>query len=189
MIRLTLAAPEERFREQILAYRTEFLEAGDHMAGCAGLDRAPSFERWLQAVRANSREETVGRGLVPASNYLAIRLTDHRLVGFIDVRHRLNEVLFQSGGHIGYSVRPGERRQGYATEMLRLALLKCRERGMHRILITCRKENIASARTIQSCGRRFGKRGRKGRAGLSKILDLAFIDLIGKRCVAKFGIF
>lgn len=45
MIRLTLAAPEERFREQILAYRTEFLEAGDHMAGCAGLDRAPSFER------------------------------------------------------------------------------------------------------------------------------------------------
>ena len=88
MIRLTLAAPEERFREQILAYRTEFLEAGDHMAGCAGLDRAPSFERWLQAVRANSREETVGRGLVPASNYLAIRLTDHRLVGFIDVRHR-----------------------------------------------------------------------------------------------------
>lgn len=119
MIRLTLAAPEERFREQILAYRTEFLEAGDHMAGCAGLDRAPSFERWLQAVRANSREETVGRGLVPASNYLAIRLTDHRLVGFIDVRHRLNEVLFQSGGHIGYSVRPGERRQGYATEMLR----------------------------------------------------------------------
>ena len=152
MIRLTLAAPEERFREQILAYRTEFLEAGDHMAGCAGLDRAPSFERWLQAGRANSREETVGRGLVPASNYLAIRLTDHRLVGFIDVRHRLNEVLFQSGGHIGYSVRPGERRQGYATEMLRLALLKCRERGMHRILITCRKENIASARTIQSCG-------------------------------------
>ena len=74
MIRLTLAAPEERFREQILAYRTEFLEAGDHMAGCAGLDRAPSFERWLQAVRANSREETVGRGLVPASNYLATPL-------------------------------------------------------------------------------------------------------------------
>ena len=144
------------------------------MAGCAGLDRAPSFERWLQAVRANSREETVGRGLVPASNYLAIRLTDHRLVGFIDVRHRLNEVLFQSGGHIGYSVRPGERRQGYATEMLRLALLKCRERGMHRILITCRKENIASARTIQSCGGVLEKRGRKGRAGLSKDIGSCF---------------
>lgn len=152
MTRLTLIAPEESFREQILAYRAEFLEAGDYMAGCAGLDKAPSFERWLQTVRDNSKEETVGRGLVPASNYLAVRLADHRLVGFIDVRHRLNDFLLQSGGHIGYSVRPGERRQGYAKEMLQLALLKCRERGMHRILVTCRKENIASARTIQSCG-------------------------------------
>ena len=62
MIRLTLAAPEERFREQILAYRTEFLEAGDHMAGCAGLDRAPSFERWLQAVRANKQRRNSWAG-------------------------------------------------------------------------------------------------------------------------------
>lgn len=152
MTRLTLIAPEESFRDQILAYRAEFLETGDSLHGCAGLDKAPSFESWLQAVRDNSREETVGRGLVPASNYLAIRLADHRLVGFIDVRHRLNDFLLQSGGHIGYSVRPGEREQGYAKEMLTLALLKCRARGMHRVLITCRKENIASARTIQSCG-------------------------------------
>ena len=142
MTRLTLIAPEESFRDQILAYRAEFLETGDSLHGCAGLDKAPSFERWLQAVRDNSREETVGRGLVPASNYLAIRLADHRLVGFIDVRHRLNDFLLQSG----------EREQGYAKEMLTLALLKCRARGMHRVLITCRKENIASARTIQSCG-------------------------------------
>ena len=65
MIRLTLAAPEERFREQILAYRTEFLEAGDHMAGCAGLDRAPSFERWLQAVGLTAEKKQLGGASCP----------------------------------------------------------------------------------------------------------------------------
>ena len=152
MTRLVLLPAEESWQNQILAYRTEFQQRGEVLHGCAGLGQAPSCAAWLQAVRNNSREETVGDGLVPASNFLAVRQADNRLIGFIDIRRRLNESLFQFGGHIGFSVRPCERRQGYAKEMLSLALSKCRAYGLRRVLITCRKENIASARTIQSCG-------------------------------------
>lgn len=152
MMRLKLVEPSESYREQILSYRAEFLLGGDFLHGCAGLGQAPSFEAWLQAVRNNSREETVSAGLVPASSFLAVRLADRRLIGFIDIRHRLNEALLRAGGHIGYSVRPGERGNGYAKEMLTLALPICRSFGLRRVLITCSGENIASARVIRSCG-------------------------------------
>ena len=56
------------------------------------------------------------------------------------------------GGHIGYGVRPSERRKGYATLMLRLVLDKARAMGIERVLITCDKDNLASARVIQKNG-------------------------------------
>ena len=70
----------------------------------------------------------------------------------IDIRHRLNEYLLQFGGNIGYSVRPSQRRKGYATEMLALALEECRKLGLDRALVTCDKSNIGSAKTIQKNG-------------------------------------
>jgi predicted acetyltransferase len=64
----------------------------------------------------------------------------------------LNDHLLQIGGHIGDMVRPSERRKGYGTEQIRLALEKCRELGIPWVLVTCDKDNIASARTIQKNG-------------------------------------
>lgn len=71
-----------------------------------------------------------------------------KLIGIIDIRHKLNEYLFQFRGHIGYSVRKSEQRKGYAKEMLHLALEKCKDMNIKKVLITCSKENIASAKTI-----------------------------------------
>ena len=70
----------------------------------------------------------------------------------IDIRHRLNEYLEKYGGHIGYSVAPGERHKGYATQMLKTALPMCRELGIDKVLITCIKGNEGSKRTILNNG-------------------------------------
>lgn len=152
MNRIKLVLPTPEFKDAIMSYKTEFLENGDSLDGTAGLRDSATFEAWYEAICDNSYEETVRPGLVPATTYLAISNEDERLIGMIDIRHRLNDFLMKLGGHIGYSVRKSERRQGYASEMLSLALVECRGLGISRVLITCDKENVASARTILNNG-------------------------------------
>ncbi|MNJ63598.1 hypothetical protein D3C77_595130 [compost metagenome] len=73
---------------------------------------------------------------------------DRRLLGVINIRHRLNNNLLEIGGHIGYGIRPSERKKGYATELLRLALLEAQKLGIAKALVTCDKDNIGSAKAI-----------------------------------------
>ncbi len=56
------------------------------------------------------------------------------------------------GGHIGYCVRPGFRRRGYATEILRQAVIVARSIGIDRVLVTCDDDNAASIAVIESNG-------------------------------------
>ena len=85
---------------------------------------------------------------VPSTVYLAIRESDNKVVGITDFRHSLSDFLLKYGGNIGYSVLPEERRKGYATEMLRQMLQKCKEFGENRVLLACDKENIGSVKAI-----------------------------------------
>ena len=149
---LKLVEVSENFREQVLEYKDEFDNNNEILHVTAGLGKAENFEEWLKAIVDNSFEETVRQGFVPSSTYLAVRVEDDKLLGMIDIRHKLNEYLFNFGGHIGYSIRKSERRKGYAIEMLGQALGKCREMGLDKVLITCDKENIASVSTIKSQG-------------------------------------
>ena len=149
MLRLIL--PTSEYKNQIMEYREEFLRNGDVLHGTGGLEKAESFEAWYEKWKQMGDEKTVPEGLVPSTTFLAID-EDNQLVGMIDLRHRLNDVLLRHSGHIGYSVRKSRRRKGYAAEMLRLALAEAGKLGIHKVLVTCDKENTGSARTIQKNG-------------------------------------
>jgi len=74
-------------------------------------------------------------------------------VGRVSIRHRLNDILLQVGGHIGYVVVPEFRRQGHATAILRLALHFAHDKlGHDRVLVTCDDDNIGSIKTIENNG-------------------------------------
>ena len=106
----------------------------------AGLEDVSSFSEWT---RFDSRSmEKYAIAYVPSVVYLAAREKDDRLVGIMDFRRRLNPYLLNYGGNIGYSVRPSERGKGYAAQMLRLVLPKCRAAGESRVLITPAKWTI-----------------------------------------------
>ncbi|PIH06212.1 acetyltransferase [Clostridium combesii] len=66
------------------------------MDGTAGLEKSKNFDEWLSIVIDSSRKEIVMDGIVPSSTYLAIRLVDIKLIGMIDIRHKLNDYLFQN---------------------------------------------------------------------------------------------
>lgn len=70
------------------------------------------------------------------------------MVGAVNIRHCLNDHLLLCGGHIGDGIRPSERRKGYATQMIGLALEECRKIGIKKVLMVCDKDNIGSAKSI-----------------------------------------
>jgi predicted acetyltransferase len=75
-----------------------------------------------------------------------------QMVGRVSIRHHLNPSLRLVGGHIGYSVRPRFRRNGFAGQILDLALIEAGNLGIGEALLTCDADNLASRRVIESHG-------------------------------------
>lgn len=155
-IYLVLPLPEHApFAETYLAAHEAAGESVDGMQGAGGLmswrDNYPGWVARCAAFRAGDMSSAPE--LVPASTFFGIRSIDGAIVGMIDVRHELNDYLLQFGGNIGYGVAPGERRKGYAIQMLRQALCYCRETlGLERALVTCNDTNAGSFHTIEKAG-------------------------------------
>lgn len=117
------------------------------MDGTGSLRRTLNPNEYIQICLEHEDPLKIPSHLVPATQFFFIRKSDNKLVGMIQVRHRLNDYLEKYAGHIGYSVRPCERRKGYAKE-----INFCREVGIDKVMITCADGNIGSEKTILACG-------------------------------------
>ncbi len=132
----------------------EYTAVGERYEPSNMLLPGKDFERYL------ARLEEIAQGVrspadrVPMNTYWLVR-EQKTLVGTVYIRWRLTPFLENEGGHIGYKVRPSERRKGYGTRLLALALDRLREHGLRRVMITCDTDNVASARIIKKNGGRF----------------------------------
>lgn len=154
MNELELKFPDKNDKEIIEEYIQEHYKNKEYKLSGIGIgnERFEDFNKWLEKIQNDASEEKVEDGRVPATLYMAIRKSDNKLIGTIQIRHKLNESLLVHGGHIGYGVRLSERRKGYAKQMLQMALEKCRELKIEKVLITCDKDNIGSSKTILANG-------------------------------------
>lgn len=146
-----LAKPTIELRDAYISFYEEWKESNENMVPWV-ISKDPSdFEDMLQFLAESEIEEHIPAGWVPSSTYWLVD-EEQKVVGAVNIRHGLTEKLLNCGGHIGYGIRPSERRKGYATAILALALQKTEELGIDRVLVCCDKENIGSERTILKNG-------------------------------------
>jgi predicted acetyltransferase len=136
--------------DEVVAEKAHEELADDDFPFLLDRQRAEEWEAYTRMLARWRRGLDLPADRLPAAFLLARVGAD--VVGRVSIRFSLNEELHARGGHIGYAVRPGFRRRGYAHEILRQALVVARAEGVGPALVTCEDDNPASAATIQAGG-------------------------------------
>lgn len=126
----------------------------DHAWAEHGLHGPGGAARLVQSLRDGERGIGLPEGWVPCTTYWIIDSAQpERVLGSLALRHHLdNDFLLEYGGHIGYGVRPSERRRGVASAALHAALPRARALGLDQVMLTCDDANLPSRATIETCG-------------------------------------
>lgn len=140
--------PNVNDKDMLHEYIQEHYDNGETSIS-ASLELATSeYGEWVEKIHRNALvgDEIWGKSLL----YLCI--DEGKLIGLLNIRYELPKYLAEKYGHIGYGVRPSERKKGYATTMLRHVLSVCKEKGITQVILGCYKDNLASAATIKKNG-------------------------------------
>ena len=148
--------PSMERKEEIIEFLDEFAIYGSDINGSGGLDRiykCYTFEEALdRCLKMEDAEYAKKGGKCQSRTFLLIREDDNKIVGTINVRWNLNKELLEFGGHIGYSIRPTERRKGYNKINLYLGMIEAKKVGLERVMLDCDANNIASDKTLKALG-------------------------------------
>ena len=142
--------------EPSIALKSEFLDLLDdqQQAGEVFFDPAlprKDFAAYLRELTQMSVGIDLPAGVVPMSTYWMV-WSDQTILGVSKLRHHLTPTLEIHGGHIGYYIRPSQRKQGFGSLLLALTLEKAQAWGINPVRITCNTDNIGSARIIEKNG-------------------------------------
>jgi len=157
---IMLVKPTKEHEKQIIEYKEEHISNGETVIhACSKWDKMDNYDEWLNLLKEHSSFETIKDNWTVHTNFLGLRKSDNKVIGMIDIRHELtNDFLKNYAGHIGYGVRPTERRKGYAKQMLEQALEFCRkELNFKKVMVACEKENAGSRKTIINAGGKLEK--------------------------------
>jgi predicted acetyltransferase len=149
---LNLLRPVTALRDEFISFCSEFPQASS-IPGIGCLNPA-DFEASVRLDCLHAQGQQLPEGWVPSKTFWLVE-DQHTIIGTINLRSRLTPALMAGSGHIGFSVRPRFRGQGYAGVMLGKCLKVARDDGLARVLVTCDRTNIASAKVIERCGGRL----------------------------------
>lgn len=147
---IKLVFPDETMESAAIDFKQEFFDnAETGINGDFKWGGMSSYTDWLKMIRDSLYAETCNPKWGVMSTFFAVRENDNRIVGVVNLRHMLTEKFIDSG-HIGYSVRPTERKKGYATEMLKQLIVYAEAQGLCKVELVCKEDNVGSIKTIVS---------------------------------------
>ncbi len=150
---LKLVKPNEQYKDAIIDMLDEWATYNQTNPLANGSPAAIFNDDWHEFERYCAAIDKINdAGYVPQSTYFCYDDSTQRMVGAVSIRHYLNDYLLHFGGHVGDGIRPSERNKGYGKAMIALALDKCKEMGLVRVLFVCDKVNVASAKIIVANG-------------------------------------
>jgi len=144
---LALVIPRVEYESSYRNYISEIKANDDSMIPFVLNLPNDDFNSFLSEVHGYARGEGLAPEFVAHSTFWLIE-NSSEIVGIANIHHELTEKLKIEGGHIGYSIRPSRRGQGYGNAILNESLKEARKLGILKVLITCDKENVPSARVI-----------------------------------------
>lgn len=148
-MQLKLIKLSEQYKDQLFEMMDEWTAANEKIVPYAiRKNDYHNFEYYLDNLEI--KEEIDGK--VPDTTLFCLDLDRNIFVGAVNIRHYLTESMLLNGGHIGDGIRPSERRKGYATKMIGLALEECKKLGLDKVLMVCDKNNVGSAKSIMNNG-------------------------------------
>ena len=156
MERFYLEEPSLERKDEIIEYLDEFVKYNSNINGTGSLDKiydGYTFEEALERC-LNMKNEEYAKSInrVPGKTFLLIRKNDNKIVGTINIRWNLSEKMLKFGGHIGYGIRPTERRKGYNKIQLYLVLLEAQKLNLDKVMLDCSVDNLGSDKTIKALG-------------------------------------
>jgi predicted acetyltransferase len=153
MEELIFTLPESGDEIRATEFKEEFFDNNERIInGSAQLDML-DYSEWLTMTKNNREAETVNPNWVVCKTFFVVRKSDNKIIGIIDIRHSIeHEILLNYAGHIGYSVRPTERKKGYATKMLQMGLEYLKSININKAMLGCLVDNMGSNKTIKNCG-------------------------------------
>lgn len=148
--------PSLERKNEIIEYLDEFVKYGSDINGSGSLDKiydGYTFEEALdRCLKMQDEEYAKSVGRCQGRTFLLIRENDNKIVGTINVRWNLNEAMLRFGGHIGYGIRPTERRKGYNKINLYLGMLEAKKVGLEKVMLDCDVNNLGSDKTLKALG-------------------------------------
>jgi len=172
---IRLIEPALELKTEFQSMVAEYTAAGEKSYADMYAEAVEDFDSYVAKLHDHAKGLNLPEGWVPSSTFWLVR-DNSRVLGCSRLRHYLAGDLRYEGGHIGYDIRPSERRKGHGALILRLTLEKARELSLERVLVTCHADNIASQQIIEKNGGKFASQVIPRQGG--KPLRRYWIDLL-----------
>ncbi len=149
---MKLVLPEEIKILDVVELFDELYNESELVNGCGNLEKM-DVDDWLLFTKNNRIKEAGKKNGFPNTTYVLV--DDNEAIGFLNLKHELDDRSKIRYGHIDMSIGPSKRQRGYGRHMLGLALDKAREKGIDKLILVAEQGDYVTNKIILDNGGQF----------------------------------